>query len=210
MMTKQEKLQLNDDLVGTAYTVGSNLPDAALTIMVKQLSKYTYLQVKAALNRCALEVTNRLPLAEIISRIDDGRPDVEKAWSQVSHYDADDTYSEVITEEQSYARGACWSLLIANDNIAARMAFKEEYVKLCAENRAKGLPVKYVTHFGTNKESRLDVVKQALLEGKITQEAAIKKLPERKQEILSLPALPDASEAISGLISGLSAKVKEA
>ena len=192
-----------------AYEVmGKQMTDAGAMMILNALKGFEFNAVMRAIHRTVSEAKFITP-AEIISRVDDGRPDPEKAWAQVCNYDPDETYSECITEEQSFARGACWHLLIDGDNVAARMAFKEEYIKLCAENRAQGLPVKHVFHFGMNKENRLDVVKQALLQGKVTQKQALAHLPERKHEILSLPApqSEDGAKIIQGMVKTLASGV---
>ncbi len=204
-MNQQEKLQLNDDLVGTAYAVGSNLPDAALTIMVKQLSKYTYPQVKAALNRCTLEVTNRLPLAEIIKRIDDGRPSPEKAWSEVQHLGESD--SKMLTLEQNKAFCMVSTSLIDGDTsakIAARQTFMEVYKQEVAKNRTEGLPVQYFLAVGDDAQGRQEAILLAVQEGKLLQDKAIGMFPQFEDELLGLPTV----ERIPLLIDSLNSVVE--
>lgn len=206
-MNSQQKTSIVDALMVAYEVMGREMSEAGAQMILRALDGFEFEAVMTAIKRTVSEAKFITP-AEIISRVDDGRPDPEKAWSEVCHYDPDDTYTECMTEEQSLARGACWHLLASGDKVAARMAFKEEYVKLCAENRLKKQPVKYVFQMGRNKDNRLEVVKQAILDGKITQKTALAKLPEKREEILNLPALPSAKEAMGGLISGLSDQVR--
>ncbi len=194
-MNQEQKSEIVKSLMVAYEVMGKEMSEAGAMMILNALKGFEFNAVMVAIQRTVSEAKFITP-AEIISRIDDGRPDPEKAWSQVCQYDPDDTYSECITEEQSYARGACWPLLIAGDTVAARMAFKEEYTKLCSENRAQGLPVKHVFHMGTNKQSQLKVIKQALLDGKIDRKTAMNKLPNYRDRIESLPVLPQEKKLL--------------
>ena len=64
-----EAIAVAQEVTGTP--LGS---DAAIEAMVMDLQAYPQGQVLAAIRRCMREVKGKLTLADIISRIDDGRP----------------------------------------------------------------------------------------------------------------------------------------
>ena len=68
-------------IVVAAEITGTELSPTTLGVMVSDLGAYSEEQVLAAIDRCRRELTHRLTLADIISRIDDGRP-------AVAHHDA--------------------------------------------------------------------------------------------------------------------------
>src|SRR5512143_391101 len=58
--------------------------ESVATVFIEDLAGYPELQVLAALRRCRLEHKGRLTVADVLSRLEDGRPGVEAAWAQIS------------------------------------------------------------------------------------------------------------------------------
>jgi len=69
-------------VMATAELCGSPLTSEGIAdIFLEDLSGYPEPQVLAALKRCRLEHKGRLTVADVLSRIEDGRPGVETAWA---------------------------------------------------------------------------------------------------------------------------------
>lgn len=76
--------------------------NAVALIFLDDLSGYPEPQVLAALRRCRLEHKGRLTVADVLSRIEDGRPSVEAAWAQIATLQ-DERRSLVWCEEMRHA-----------------------------------------------------------------------------------------------------------
>jgi hypothetical protein len=156
--------------IAIAYEVcgGVKNSSGAAQVIFNTLKKYPYAAVCAALERCISEVP-RLSLAEIIKRIDDGRPGTEEAWGMIPKSEHE---TVVWTHEMSTAYGACHRLIKSGDFIAARKSFIEAYQRLLVAARAKKTSVKWTVSPGTDKSHQDGIVKQALAAGKIDTETA--------------------------------------
>lgn len=169
---------------------GTVLSTAAQDLVVRSLQAYPAAHVLGALNRCASECRFKLTLADIVSRLDDGRPGGEEAWALMPKDEAD---SGVVTQEMSTAWGVA-ALLYDTDPIAARMAFKESYERETREARQHAVPATWRLTAGSNPKLRESVAIEAVKAGKLPP-AAIEPyvLPEHRP--MTLKALPPASEA---------------
>ena len=117
--------KLTEALAVTAELTGTRLSEAAAEVMARDLERYPIEQVLGALTACRRELRGRLTIADVISRLDDGRPGVEEAWAMIPKSERDTC---VWTEEMAAAFGIA-APLMESDEVAARMAFKEAYVK---------------------------------------------------------------------------------
>lgn len=127
----------------------------------------------------------------------DGRPTVEEAWALVTRAN-DEANTVVWCAEQCEARGVCLPLLLAGDEIAARMAFKEAYTRLVAEARDQRRPARWMVSEGFDLEQRRRVVTQAVLQGRLAPDDVEPLLLEAPQPagmdgLLALPAPEDAT-----------------
>ena len=123
------------------------------------LDAYPANQVLGALTRCRREVKGRLTLADVITRLDDGRPGAEEAWSMIPR----DEYRSVIwTREMARAFGIAQPLIADGDLIAARMAFKETYTAACQRARDSGELVKWTPSYGFDKSGRAKAINDAV------------------------------------------------
>lgn len=126
-------------------------------IYFDDLSIYPENQVLEALQRCRRELRTFPTIADVIQRIDDGRPGVEEAWSQLPASESD---TVVWTDEMRIAYAASSRIMQRDgDEVAARMAFKETYLKAVLEARTARKPVKWSASLGHDPEQR----KRALL-----------------------------------------------
>ena len=153
----------------TAELCGRTFSDAAAKVFVSDLSAYPEHQVIGALVRCRKECRGLLTVSDVVSRLDDGRPGVEEAWAMLPKTEAD---SAVWTTEASQAFGVAVQLLDAGDVIAARMAFKETYLRLVSQARDAGMPVEWHVSLGHDQRGREGVLARAVELGRISHERA--------------------------------------
>ena len=147
-----------------AELTGTELSKAALSVMAKDLSEYQEQQVLGALTRCRRELKGRLTLADVISRLDDGRPGPEEAWGMVPQGESDTT---VWTPEMAKAYAAAAPLLERGDKVAARMAFLESYRKLLADARANHVPTTWQISLGWDPRGRDVALNDAVAKGRL-------------------------------------------
>lgn len=142
---------------------GTDWSALAVKAAAKALEAYPAAQITGSLNRCASECKFKLTLADIVSRLDDGRPGPEEAWAM---FPKDEQDAAVVTEEMSVAWGVA-SKLYDSDPIAARMAFKESYFEAVREARLHGHPAKWRLTPGLNKALTESVAVEAVKAGKL-------------------------------------------
>lgn len=135
----------------TAELTGTEFSPAAARVFAQDLAKYPLPQVLGALTRCRREVKGRLVLADVINRLDDGRPGVEEAWAMIPQ---DEGRSSVWTEEMQRAFGVAYPLLNEGDSVSARMAFKEAYQRECQKARDEGVAVRWTATLGHEQAGR--------------------------------------------------------
>lgn len=157
-------------LAVTAELTNTQLSPAAAKVMAADLSPYPPHQVLGALTRCRKELKGRLTVADVVSRLDDGRPGPEEAWAMLPF---DETQSVVWTEEMAGAWGVALPLLEDGDRIAARMAFLETYRSRVQKARDAAAPVHWMVSFGTYPEARQVALSAAMRKGRISQRRAL-------------------------------------
>ena len=188
-----DKTLIAKTIGGVAEVVGHELSPVALTIMVRDLERYPQDQVIGALHRCARECKYKLTLADIIDRLDDGRPGVEQAWAMMPR---DEESSVVWTREMAEAFGSARPLLVDGDAIAARMAFKEHYSRAVQDARDEGVPVKWTPSLGHDPSSREGVLIEAVRLGRIDRAHAQRLVPDLR-----------ISDEVKQIASGLANKL---
>lgn len=177
----QPSINLAKAVAVTAELTGTNLSETAIQVMLGDLSRYPEAQVMGALTKCRRELKGRLTIADVISRLDDGRPGVEEAWAMLPK----DEYSTAVwTSEMSRASAVVHDLMARGDEVAARMAFKEAYNRLCQEARDKGERVSWSASLGWDKGGRESALKAAVVAGRLTQDQAKIYLPEIDMQVL--------------------------
>lgn len=153
-------------LMVTAEIYGKDFSEAAAEVLASDISPYPVNSVLAALTRCRRELKSFPTIADILARIDDGRPGVEQAWAMVPK---DEVSSVVWTEEirEAFAEARH---LIAHDRVAARMTFREVYLSLVSDARAKRTPVRWEPSLGHCKADQEAVLGRAIQKGLLSRE----------------------------------------
>ncbi len=158
----------------TAELMGTVLSADGARVMCDDLDAYPEPQVMTALTRCRREVRGRLTLADIIARLDDGRPGPDEAWAMIPRSEAE---TVVWTDEMAQALAVAQPLLDAGDQVAARMAFREAYARLVTQARADRLPVRWMPSLGHDRDGRHAALRQAVELGRLSMESVARFLP---------------------------------
>jgi hypothetical protein len=137
--------------------------------MATELAGYDRQQVLGALRRCRRELKGRLTMAAVIERLDDGRPGAEEAWAQIPKSESE---TAVWTTEAAQAYGVAAPLIADGDMIAARMAFKETYLRLVQDARDRAEPVDWQVSLGHDPRGRDAPIARAVELGRLTYERA--------------------------------------
>lgn len=169
-MNQTASIPVLEALAVTAELTGTQLSPAAARVMAADLAPYPPHQVLGALARCRKELRGRLIVADVIARLDDGRPGPEEAWAMLPF---DEASTIVWTEEMAGAWGVALPLIEEGDRIAARMAFLETYRARVAKARDACLPVKWTVSFGHDAEGRQLALATAVSSGRISRDRAL-------------------------------------
>ena len=168
------KSKLIEALSVTYAAVGQEVSDAALEIVARDLAPYPLAAVQTALSRCRKEL-RKITLADILQRIPGGHPGTEEAWSLVARGLYDEAPTLVWTRQIAEAFGVARGL--ADDPVAARMAFKECYARLVAEAMERNEVPRWSASLGWDVSGRSAPLLDAVERGRITAEAARGLLP---------------------------------
>lgn len=167
-------------LTVTLEVTNTDLSDGAIKVMLADLVNYPEPQVLGALKRCTREVKGRLTLADVLQRIEDGRPGPEEAWSMIPK---DEGSSVFWTDEMREAFGVAAPLIKSGDNVQARMAFLERYRNLVQLARDGRYPVKWTFSPGIDKDGRELAVLDAVQKGRVGVDAARVLLPYHREDV---------------------------
>jgi hypothetical protein len=176
------ELTLSEMLCITAELTGTQLSPAAAKVMALDLARYPEKQLFGALESCRRELKGRLTIAEIINRLDDGRPTADAAWAIMAQ-GQDEAVTIVINNEMAqamqYARH-----LVQDDRVAARMAFKDSYQKIVAEARNSALAPSWFPSLGHDPSLRAEALQRALDQGILTAEQVSPIMPNMKPSLI--------------------------
>lgn len=161
-------------LAVTVELTNTEVTREGAAVMVEDLSRYPEAAVLAALTRCRREVRGRLSIADVISRIDDGRPSADEAWAMMPR-DEDDTV--VWTAEMRDAYTTCKPLLDEGDTTAARYAFRTAYQRHVDRAREAAVPAAWAVSLGHNHARRELAIRSAVESGRLRAEDAARLLP---------------------------------
>lgn len=196
MSTKRETII--KALVATYACMSQDMPDAAIEVMENKLRAYPEPLVLSAIDQCLTEC-RKMALSDILDRIQTGHPGVEEAWAICYPSLYDEGVTCIRTPPMEIACGVAWAL--RDDKVAARMAFKESYAKEVNAFRQQGLPITWAVSPGYDVQGRIQPIRQAVADGKITEALAkVFLLPEHHEGITTLPDFP---ERITKLIEGI-------
>lgn len=158
----------------TYEVIGQEISDLAMQTIVAELSQCPPQSVLLALTRCRKEL-RRVSLADILDRLPGGHPGAEEAWSIVAPCLANENVTVVWTSPMREAFSC--ALPLADDPVAARMAFKEVYERAMREARSAGIKPEWVVSLGHDVAGRERPLIDAVQQGKISQAAAQRYIP---------------------------------
>lgn len=162
----------DQELLGIVKATGEiysrQVSPMAARMFLADLGGYDSEQIKAALQKCRAELRTFPTVADIVARIDDGRPGVEEAWAMLPK---DESTSVVWTDEMAGAFNVVRGMIDA-DPIAARMAFKETYSRLLAEARSSKRPPNWNASLGFDRHGRDAALREAVQKGRLRLEHA--------------------------------------
>ena len=150
--------------------------DKVIMMVFDVLSGYPLSSVKAALKMHSQKSRFAPTPADIVEIISsgDGRPTADEAWALCPKTE---TATVVWTDEIAEAFGVCSELLADGDAIAARMAFKASYDRICNIASLQHKRPVYRVSLGHDKAGIEPVIQKAVRLGRITQEAGQRYLP---------------------------------
>lgn len=157
--------RLVDTISLTAEACGQSLSAAAAEMLADDLCHFDSAAILAALARCRLELDGPLRIAEILSRIDDGRPDADEAWSMMP---ADEHDSVVWTEEMAQAWGGAQPFVNEGNVAAAQTAFRKAYEKSVLEARIRREAPRWTPSLGLDVAGREAALREAVKKGRTT------------------------------------------
>lgn len=163
MWTAAERDEVIKALALVCEVTGTNWSRPAQLLVLEQLSSRPAKQVVSALSVCANECRFKLTLADIVQRIDDGRPGAEEAWGS---FPKSEEAAGVVTDEMSTAWGAA-APLYETDEIAARMAFREVYEREVRAARAAGIAPVWRVSPGFNRAATESIALEAVRLGRL-------------------------------------------
>lgn len=163
-----ESLAVLAELTGTEWSMPT------VRVLERELSFYPEHEVLLSIQRCQMELRHKVTLADILDRLPSQHPGVEQAWGLVAKVMRDEQVSICWTDEMREAYGAAAPL--ADDLVAARMAFREVYRRLVSESRAQRRMPSWSVSLGYDKSLREECVREAAKRNLISQVYAAKLL----------------------------------
>jgi hypothetical protein len=166
------------DAVCSLLSRGNYTPNAQNTaLFFRALARHDIAVIRAAFDAHVCDPVRGkfVPVpADILAQIetavaDDGRPGAEEAWAAVFAA-RDEALTTVWTAEMAEAAGVCRSLLLAGDEVAARMAFKEAYTRFVSTARAQRIPAAWSATLGHDIAGRDAALMPHIAAGRISNE----------------------------------------
>lgn len=157
----------------TAQIYGKTFSEEAARVYAGDLEGYPESSVLTALAKCRRELRYFPTVADILNRIDDGRPGPDEAWAMIPKTEAE---SVVWTPEMRDAFAIVRPMM--DDLIAARVAFKEAYVKRLQQARDQRTPAQWEPSLGHDKRMHSAILNQALEKGRLPASQVRALLPE--------------------------------
>lgn len=176
-----------------AELTNTDFSPAAARVLASDLAEYPEHQVLGALQRCRRELRGKLTIADIMLRLDDGRPGPEEAWAMMPK---DEAASCVWTDEMCEAGAAAATLINTGELVQARMTFIEKYRSLMQLARDAKKPVRWWFSPGTDKDGRELALLDAAEKGRLKVEDVRHLLPYHREDMTlnaRLLALADRS-----------------
>lgn len=148
-----------------AEIYGKEMSELAAEMFVAQLSHHQPELVIGAMQRCLRELRTFPTVADILTRLPDGRPLPEQAWGMLPRGE-DETVCW--TEEMVQAWNEVRHLIHEGDSFNASKAFRESYSAKVSEARAKGIATHWQISIGSNLLNRECAIADAVRVGRIS------------------------------------------
>jgi hypothetical protein len=179
-MTPAEKPTFSE-LIKTVYgAYGKAMPEAGIMKAWWTLLEPFPLQVvRAAILAYQDENGEFVPVAAGIAkrcRLMDGRPGAEEAWA-IAITSCSEADTVVWTAECAEAFALCQPVLALGDEVGARMAFKEAYIRIVTQARAEQRPAKWSTSLGWDPVKRQAALTRAAAAGLLPPPTVMALLP---------------------------------
>lgn len=107
----------------------------------------------------------------------------DEAWALMPKSESD---SAMLTDEIAQAMAAATPLLEMGDKVAARMAFKDAYMRLVEKAKIEGRMPRFFPSFGSDPATRVTMLANAVRTGQIALEYATEVLPEYGPDIVKM------------------------
>lgn len=198
-------------VLDAAYSLHSkSLTSDARALFFSALSEYSLADVRKAFSAHIKDPQRgQFPPkpADIISHLigdalNDGRPDAEEAWA-ISRGAVDEDETVVWTQECAAAFAKVEHLLLARDDVAARMAFKSAYTRLVEQARAQKIVTHWYASNGRDAARREYVIAQAVRDGKLTLAHAKTIVPAVLEDLREEKAMAEVQKLTSKLTGRL-------
>jgi hypothetical protein len=204
---------INDQLTILAEAFGEQVTAERQEIYCAGLADIQQDRLQTAFRRARYELKWFPKLAELrelagvlFDAQNDGRSGPEEAWAKMPKGERIEDDSIVWCEEERIAYGACRSLLLEGDQIGARMAFKERYMKELAEARSLGKPAHWTMSAGYDMDHRLATLANAVQEQRLSLSSALNFVPEERQNDFAQMLPPREAK---GLLTGETARLPD-
>ncbi|PIQ27119.1 hypothetical protein COW64_08440 [bacterium (Candidatus Blackallbacteria) CG18_big_fil_WC_8_21_14_2_50_49_26] len=161
-------------LIMTYRYVGQEIDDDVVVAMSRDLEEFHEKDVLEALEICRKTCRGKISMADILSRLPNGHPGCEEAWS-MSLPGFTEANTIVRTGEMREAFEVAWPL--RSDLVAARMAFKEKYLWLMAQRATDHQPPTWEVSLGEDKLGRVQPLLNAVTRKRIPVDLAKRLLP---------------------------------
>lgn len=167
-------MTLIEAVKGTYAMVGQELSDLQLAMTVEKLKDYPVQDVITALSRCQDQL-KKMTFTDILDRLPGGHPGPEEAWATIAKAMSDESRTLVWSDEMREAYGVARGC--SEDEVAARMAFKETYTRAVSEARGAGRFPSWSVSKGTDKADQERAILEGVKQGRLTLEYAQRLLP---------------------------------
>ena len=167
-------MTLVEAIKGTYAMVGQECSDLQLAMTAEKLKGYPLSDVLTALSRCQDQL-KKLTFTDILDRLPNGHPGPEEAWATIANGMSDESRTIIWSDEMREAYGVARGC--SEDDVAARMAFKETYQRLVSEARSAGRQPNWTVSQGTDKAGRERAILEGLKTGRLSPGYAKRVLP---------------------------------
>lgn len=182
---KQNEFDSFSEMLAATQRYYGRAPDATVTtIYWNALRALPLVTVRAAMQEHIAHSKFMPQVSDILDALkaQDERPEAEAAWAIVAPTLGNEYVTIVWTEEMASAYGVACHL--ADDKIAARMAFKESYAAAVRSARDQGKPARWELCLGYDAAGRDGPLLAAVAEGKLLPNAV-------RPYLINAPAVED-------------------